>query len=214
MTDLYLFIFFNDQISKDYFFINMQYLLNKNCIFNLKKIRFISLTIKNITMKTLLKLACLLLMLTACEGDQGPPGPPGFDGVNFVGQSFERTIDFTSANNYEEYIQIPLTIELLPTDMILTYILWEQDPVTGNDVWRLLPQIVYTDSGEEFQYNYDYGFDEVRLFIDAPVTFNFNNLPSAATQNQTFRFVILPVDFVNSTNLDVTNFDNVMQYVQ
>lgn len=165
-------------------------------------------------MKKLLNFACLLFLLTACEGEQGPPGPPGFDGVYFVGQSFERTINFLPANNYEEYIVIPNTIELLPTDMTLAYILWEQDPVTGNDVWRLVPQTVYTDNGEEFQYNYDYSFDEVRLFIDAPLSFDFSTISTAATLNQTFRIVILPVDFVNSRNLDVTNYNNVMEYVQ
>ena len=165
-------------------------------------------------MKKLLSIVCLFALFTACEGDPGPPGPPGFDGVNIVGQSFERTINFTSANNYQEYIQIPLTIELLPTDMTLAYILWEQDPVTGNDVWRLVPQTVYTDAGGEFQYNYDYSFDEVRLFIDAPTGLDLNTLPAAATMNQTFRIVVLPVDFVNSIDLDITNFDSVMQYVE
>lgn len=165
-------------------------------------------------MKKLLGFACILFLLTACTGDPGPPGPPGFDGVNFVGQSFERTISFTPQNNYQEFIVIPSNIELLDTDMTLAYILWEQDPVTGNDVWRLIPQTVYTDSGEQFQYNYDYSFDEVRLFIDAPVDFDFNNLPAAATLNQTFRIVVLPVDLINSTNLDVTNYNDVMEYVQ
>lgn len=161
-------------------------------------------------MKNVLKLAFLLLLFTACEGD---PGPPGADGITIVGQSFERTVNFTEANGYEQYIQIPLSIQLVPTDMVLTYILWEQDPVTGNDVWRLIPQTVYTDAGEEFMYNYDYSFDEVRLFIDAPVSFDFNNLSTAATLNQTFRMVVLPVDFINSSNLDVANYEEVMQFV-
>ncbi len=156
-------------------------------------------------------LTIFAIVATSCEGD---PGPPGADGVNFVGQSFERTINFTPANNYEEYIQIPLTIELLPTDMTLVYILWEQDPLTGNDVWRLIPQTVYTDSGEEFQYNYDYAFDEVRVFIDAPVNFDFNSLSAAATLNQTFRVVVLPVDFVNSRNLNVNDYNEIKNYIQ
>ncbi len=154
------------------------------------------------------------LLLTACEGPQGPPGLRGQDGVIIVGQSFERTIDFLSEFGYETFIQIPLTIDLLETDMTLAYILWEQDPETGNDVWRLIPQIVYTDSGEQFQYNYDYSFDEVRLFIDAPISFNFNNLSPAATLNQTFRIVVLPVDLLNSNELDITNYNQVMEYVQ
>lgn len=157
------------------------------------------------------------LIFVACEGDPGPPGPPGFDGLDgglIVAESFERTIDFLPGNNYEEFIVIPTAIELLPTDMILTYILWEQDPGTGNDVWRLIPQTVYTDSGEQFQYNYDYSFDEVRLFIDAPVNFDFGNLSAGATLNQTFRMIILPVDFVNSHNIDISNYIEVMDYIK
>ncbi len=157
------------------------------------------------------------LLLTACTGEQGPPGFDGFDGQDggiFVAQSFERTIDFLPEFGYEEFIQIPLTIELLETDMTLAYILWEQDPVTGNDVWRLIPQVVYTDSGSQFQYNYDYSFDEVRLFIDAPNNFNFNDLSAGATLNQTFRIVILPVDFVTSNNIDISNYNEVIEYVQ
>ena len=169
------------------------------------------------------KIASLLfvvsLILTSCTGEQGPPGYDGYDGqdgldgVNFVGQSFERTIDFLPPN-YEQYIVIPSTIELLETDMTLVYVLWEQDPVTGNDVWRLIPQTVFTDSGELFQYNYDYSFDEVRLFIDAPLNFDRNNLSTAATLNQTFRIVVLPVDFIDSINLDVTNYNDVIEYLQ
>ncbi|WP_458626336.1 dihydrolipoamide dehydrogenase [Winogradskyella sp. PC D3.3] len=169
------------------------------------------------------KIASLLfvvsLILTSCTGEQGPPGYDGYDGqdgldgVNFVGQSFERTIDFLPPN-YEQYIVIPSTIELFETDMTLVYVLWEQDPVTGNDVWRLIPQTVFTDSGELFQYNYDYSFDEVRLFIDAPLNFDRNNLSTAATLNQTFRIVVLPVDFIDSINLDVTNYNDVIEYLQ
>ena len=165
-------------------------------------------------MKKLLSIVFLLVLFTACEGDQGPPGAPGLDGVNFVGQSFERTVNFTPENGYEQYIQIPLNIELLSTDMTLAYILWEQDPQTGNDVWRLIPQTVYTDDGEEFVYNYDYSFDEVRLFIDAPVSFDYSNLSTAATINQTFRIVVLPVDLINSRDVDISDFNNVMEYVQ
>ncbi|GGW64436.1 hypothetical protein DFQ11_102113 [Winogradskyella epiphytica] len=172
-------------------------------------------------MKRLLSaLSVFAILLTSCTGEQGPPGfdgrdgQDGLNGVNFVGQSFERTIDFLPENNYEEYIVIPNSIELLDTDMTLAYILWEQDPNTGNDVWRLIPQIVYTDSGDQFQYNYDYSFDEVRLFIDAPNNVDLNTLSTGATLNQTFRIVILPVDFINSNNIDVTNYNQVIDYVQ
>ena len=152
------------------------------------------------------------LLFTACEGPQGPPGfdgPPGQNGVNFVGQSFERTIDFTSVNNYEQLIIIPNNIEVLETDMILVYLLWDENP----DIWRLLPQTIYTSTGEEFQYNFDATFFDVNIFLDAPAGFDFNSLSSADTLGQTFRIVVLPVDLVNGSNIDVTNMNEVMNFV-
>lgn len=155
------------------------------------------------------------LLLTSCTGEQGPPGFDGFDGqdgVNFVGQSFERTIDFTSANNYEESIEIPLDIDLFESDMVLVYHLRGQ--VDGYDVWKALPETIYISAGEEFQYNFEHNYDFVTIFIESHPTFDFNLLLDDERFDQTFRIVVLPVDFVNSSNLDVNNYDDVMQYVQ
>ncbi|MEM5566859.1 dihydrolipoamide dehydrogenase [Psychroserpens sp. AS72] len=152
------------------------------------------------------------LLLTACEGPQGPPGFDGQNGVNFVGQSFERTINFTATNNYQVSFEIPLTIELLDTDMILVYRLVGQSG--GFDIWRLLPETVYTENGGEFKYNFEHNFDFVTLYIEGPSTFDFNTLLDGDRLDQTFRTVILPVDFVNSIDLDITNFTEVMKHVQ
>lgn len=158
------------------------------------------------------------LLLTSCTGDQGPPGFDGYDGldgldgVNIVGQSFERTIDFTSGNNYQETVEIPLDIDLLESDMVLVYHL--KDVVDDYDVWKSLPETVYISAGEEFQYNFEHNFDFVTIFIESYPGFDFNLLFDDERINQTFRIVVLPVDFVNSSNLDVNNFEDVMQYVQ
>lgn len=152
------------------------------------------------------------LLLTACEGPQGPPGFDGQNGVVIVGQSFERTINFTSTNNYQESIEIPTDIDLLETDMVLVYRLVDQ--IDGFDVWKLLPEIVYAENGGEFQYSFEHNFDFVTIYIDAPTTFDFNSLSDDERLGQTFRIVVLPVDFVNSSNLDITNYDDVLQYVQ
>ena len=156
-----------------------------------------------------------LLLLTSCEGPQGPPGFDGFDGqngVNFVGQSFERTFNFTAANNYQETFEIPLDIELFESDMVLVYRLVGQSG--GFDIWRLLPETVYTDDGGEFKYNFEHNFDFVTYYIEAPSTFDFNTLLDGDRLDQTFRTVILPVDFVNSNNLDINDFTEVMKHVQ
>ena len=162
------------------------------------------------------------LLLTACEGPQGPPGfdglpgpqgpqgPAGQDGGIFVAQSFETPpLDFTSSNGYENTIAYPDDIEILDTDMILVYLLWDENP----DVWRLLPQTIYTDSGE-FQYNFQDNFTDVSIFLDAPSSFDFGTLLPGDTLDQFFRVVVLPVDLVNSQDIDVNNFNEVMNFVQ
>jgi len=154
-------------------------------------------------------------LLTSCQGDQGPPGYDGLDGVDggiIVAQSFERTINFTSTNGYQETLIIPLDIDLFESDMVLVYHLRGQKD--GYDVWKPLPETVYINATEQFQYNFEHNFDYVTIFIESYPTFNFNLLLDEERINQTFRVVILPVDFINSNKIDINNYDDVMQYVQ
>jgi len=152
----------------------------------------------------------LTFLITSCEGEQGPPGFDGQDGVNFVGQSFETLpLDFTANNSFEQSVLFPENIEIDDDDMVLVYLLWDENP----DTWRLLPQIIYTDNGE-FQYNFQDNFTDVRIFLDAPSDFDFNTLLSGDTLNQVFRVVVLPIEYISSNNLDITNYDEVMEYVQ
>ena len=161
--------------------------------------------------KLTLLLFSFAMLLTACEGDPGPAGPPGQDGVYIVGQSFERVIDFTPGNNFQATVEVPLSIELYESDMVLVYRFLGQ--VDGYDVWKILPETIYTNSGE-FQYNYEHNFDFVTIFMDFSSTFNFNDLFLSDTLDQIFRIVVLPVDFVNNIDLDVTNYNDVMEFVE
>jgi len=164
-------------------------------------------------MKRILSIITVLtLFLTSCEGPQGPPGFDGFDGVNFVGQSFERTISFSSTNNYQESLEVPLNIELFESDMVLVYHLRGQ--IDGFDVWKPLPETIYINTAEEFQYNFEHNFDFVTIFIDSHPTFNFNLLTDNERINQTFRIVVLPVDFINNRNIDINNYNEIKQYVK
>jgi hypothetical protein len=146
------------------------------------------------------------LLFTSCQGEDGE------DGGIFLGQSFEREIDLVATNNYQQTVEIPLNIDLYDTDMVLVYRLLGQSG--GYDIWKPLPETVYTNFGEEFQYNFEHNFDFVTIFIDAPSTFNYNNLLSGDTLDQIFRIVVLPVDFVNSKNIDITNYDEVIKYTK
>jgi len=168
--------------------------------------------LKYLHMKRLLSfISVFALFLNSCEGPQGPPGFDGQNGTNIVGQSFERTINFTSTNNYQETLEVPLNIELFESDMVLVYRLIGQ--VDGFDVWKALPETIYIDSVEEFQYNFEHNFDFITIFIESHPTFDFNLLTNDEMLNQTFRIVILPVDFINSNNIDINNYNDVKKFV-
>lgn len=151
------------------------------------------------------------LLFTACEGDPGPPGPQGPQGTYIVGQSFERTVNFT-APNYQETVEVPLDIQLFETDMVLVYHLKGQ--FDGYDIWKPLPETVSINSTEEFRYNFEHNYDLITIFIESHPNFDFSLLLDDERINQTFRIVVLPVDFVNSNDIDVSNYSDVMQYVQ
>jgi len=149
------------------------------------------------------------LLLTSCSGEDGRDG---LDGFNFVGQSFERTIDFISTNDYQETLEIPLDINLAESDMVLVYHFRGQ--VDGFDVWKSLPETVYVNSTEEFQYNFEHNFDFVTIFIESHPTFDFNLLLNDELISQTFRIVVLPVAFLNNSNIDINDYNTVMELVQ
>lgn len=169
---------------------------------------FTSKQFKILHMKRILSIITVFtLLLTSCSDAED-----GQDGVNFVGQSFERTINFTPTNGYQEALEVPLSIDLFETDMVLVYHLRGQ--VDGFDVWKALPETVYINAAEEFQYNFEHNFDFVTIFIESHPLFDFNLLTNAERINQTFRIVVLPVDFVSSNGIDINNYNEVIQYAK
>ena len=169
----------------------------------------------------------LALVTLSCEGPAGPPGPPGFDGldgldgldgVNILGQVYDITGDFTPENDYSiltVFSEDASGLEVFETDVVLVYILWEQldDPDGGApiDVWRLLPQTRLLDQGI-LQYNYDHTFLDASIFLEAD--FDLGTLLPGDTDNQTFRIAILPADGVSQAGLDVSNMQEVLNFLQ
>jgi hypothetical protein len=164
-----------------------------------------------------------LAFLASCEGEPGPPGRDGADGQNgqdgesFVGSVFEIEDDFTSQNNYTLYFKFPSNITVYDTDVVLVYILWDVgEDNEGNpiDIWRLLPQTVVlrnenTGTDEVLQYNYDYTFADVQVFLEG--TIDFNTLLPAETDDQVFRIVVFPADFITQKSLDVSDYNMMMK---
>lgn len=159
-------------------------------------------------------LVIALAFLASCEGVPGPPGRDGIDGKDgesFLGSVFEIEGDFTSQNDYALYFEFPGSITVYDTDVVLVYILWEiAENNSGEliDVWRLLPQTVVLDEGV-LQYNYDYTFADVQVFLEG--TIDFSTLLSAETDDQVFRIVVFPADFIAQKGLDVSDYSMMMK---
>lgn len=156
-------------------------------------------------MKKLLSLIVLtsLFFASCSDGDPGPQGPPGEPGEEFIGQTFEVTVDFTDPN-YSVFVEIPGTVEILESDVILVYLLETVDEQTGEDVWSLLPQTFYLDDGGEIQYNYNHTLSDVNIYLNGNVDPVI--LSEAFTDNQTFRMVVVPSDFAMDSGVDINNF--------
>ncbi len=182
---------------------------------------------KNTFLK-LLKLTFLFsaALLISCSGPEGPMGPPGQDGLDGLdgkdgkdgkdGDSFLATVfeiqgDFTSENDFSLYFEFPESTVVFESDMVLVYILWEQVTIEGGtvlDVWRLLPQTVFLDEGI-LQYNYDFTYTDVLIFIEG--TIDLNTLLSAEAEDQVFRIVVLPADYAERKSLDVSDYNSLMK---
>jgi hypothetical protein len=164
----------------------------------------------------------LLLSVFGCEGPVGPAGPqgpqgaPGVDGVNILGSVFEVEADFNPDENFMRFFSFPTDeIEVFDSDVVLVYILWEVvedsngDPL---DLWRLLPQTVFTQEGA-FQYNFDYTALDVRFFMEGEI--DMSTLGNDYTQDQIFRIVVLPADFASANGrYDYSDYEAVIRRSQ
>ena len=164
-------------------------------------------------------LPLLLFAVFACEGPAGPPGPsgpqgqPGEPGVNILGAVFEIEVDFNSESEYSALFTFPPDeIEVFESDVVLVYILWEvTEDSDGNPlpVWRLIPQTIFLEDGS-FQYNFDYTYFDVNFFLDG--AYDFNTLENTWTQDQLFRVVVVPADFVDANGrYDYSNYEATIQ---
>ncbi len=158
--------------------------------------------------KLIFTLGTIFFLFTSCEG---PQGPPGFDGINILGQTFERTVNFQFNNQnglQETLVTIPTSIEVFESDAILVYRLEGQLP-DNVDLWSLIPQNFFLDNGDIIQYVYNHTFFDIMLQIDG--NFDLATVPVGFTQNQTFRFVVVPSDFALKTGVDIGDYSAVMQ---
>ena len=158
-----------------------------------------------------LSLILAVLVMVSCQSEPGPVGPEGPQGpAGPVGQAFEVEASFSESNNYTQFFEIPSSIEVLESDIVAVYLLWEVDEDTGNDVWQPLPVSVFFDDGE-LQYAFDHTFVDVRLFLTGDT--NLGTIGDSYTQNQIFRVAVLPVDYVEANKINMSNMGQVMNAV-
>lgn len=151
----------------------------------------------------------LMLFVVSCQGERGPAGPQGPPGP--VGQAYEVQVSFNESNSYSFISEFPGNLEVLDTDIVMVYLLWEVDQDTGNDVWQPLPVSVFFDDGE-LQYAFDHTVADVQLFLTGDK--DLETVGDAFTQNQVFRIVILPADYVQANKINMSKMSEVMKTVE
>jgi hypothetical protein len=152
------------------------------------------------------------VVFLSCEGPRGPQGPPGFDGL--IGSVFDVEVDFTPGNGYANLIVFPNNIEVFESDVVMVYLLEEQvsDPSGPIDVWTPLPQPFFVNGGFQVVYNFNYTFLDVNLFLDGNV--NLGDLGPGFTQDQVFRIAVIPAEFLETYDVNISNYDEVMNALQ
>ncbi|MDT0646661.1 collagen-like protein [Zunongwangia sp. F260] len=150
-------------------------------------------------------------------GPQGPEGPQGEPGDAITGTVLDLEVsNFNEANDYTLFLDFEeegVTVE--EDDAILVYIATGQfDDSDGVPyyVWRQLPQIYYTEDGEQIQYNFDFTFFDVTIFLDSSIPYeDFDTIDATYTDNQLFRIVVVPATFAETQSVDISDYNAVMK---
>jgi hypothetical protein len=165
-----------------------------------------------------------IILFVSCSGNDGFDGRDGVDGRDgsdgldgISAQVFEVdgvNFDFEADNNW---FATRLTFndftnfEILESDAILVYRFDGEVELSDGPAnnWSLIPQNFFVSQGT-LQYTFAHNFVDMDLFIDG--NFDMATLSDNFTQNQFFRIVILPGDFLSS-KLDKSNMAAVLSAI-
>ena len=168
------------------------------------------------------KIATLLFVsifvLTSCsdDGAVGPQGPRGQEGPKGepgpVGQVIDITGDFTAANEYSLFLDFTQEdIDVFESDAVLVYLKTGEDGTAGGapvEVFRMLPQS-YFIGDDVLQYNYDFTFFSVLIFLDGTFE-DFGTLDASYKNDKVLRIVVVPAEFAETSGVDMSNMKAVM----
>lgn len=150
--------------------------------------------------------------------DEGPQGPQGFDGpqgpqgeAGEEGFTFEYVVDFQDPD-YSVLLSFPIEFTMLESDVAVVYALWGTEIVEGTEleIWRQLPQTVFTDNGL-LQYNFDFTIADVSVFLESE--FPLSTLGPDLTDDWVIRVVVLPAQFENNGRI-ATDFSDYYKVVE
>ncbi|WP_282165407.1 collagen-like protein [Cellulophaga baltica] len=162
-----------------------------------------------------------IVLFVSCSGSDGVNGANGLDGLDgedgINAQVFEVdgvNFDYEANNNW---FATRLTFndftnfEILESDAILVYRFDGEVDLSDGPAnnWSLIPQNFFVNQGT-IQYTFAHNFVDMDLFIDG--NFDMTTLSDDFTQNQFFRIVILPGDFLSS-KLDKSNMAAVLNAI-
>ena len=147
----------------------------------------------------------IFLILASCrESVPGPQGPAGQDGQQaFVFEYVDLT--FSASNQYELLLEIPEDFQMLDSDVVLVYFLYDFFEEEDLDLWRALPQTQFTDFGTLI-YNYDFTLFDVNVFMDA--NFDLNLLGASFTDNWIARVLVVPGQFTNGRTINTVDYSD------
>ncbi|MEN8249480.1 MAG: hypothetical protein ABFS32_11155 [Bacteroidota bacterium] len=159
-------------------------------------------------------IALITISFTSCFQEVGPAGPPGPEGptgpAGADGESafvFEYSdVDFISPN-YEVFLDYPDGFEGLDTDVSLVYLLWEvvqDDQANDLEIWRALPQTVFTENGFIY-YNFDFSKIDAHLFMITD--FDPTLLEAIDTDDWIVRIVVIPGDLYTGGRPSIDHSD-------
>ncbi len=148
-----------------------------------------------------------LVSLSACQGDEGPQGPAGPESqvleLNTVNFGFDNEFGYNIYHTFSDFGLAPYD-----SDNVLIYRL-SGTIDSQTPIWQSIPRTIYfADSSDELDYDFD--FSPVDFTIYAGGNFDISTEPSYLN-GQTFRIVIIPGYFANRKNVDLTDYNAVIQ---
>ncbi len=130
----------------------------------------------------------------------------------YLGSTYEFQRDFITWDDYEGAYVVGYTfpVPLANTDGIMVYILWGT-MADGTDIWRPLPQTIYTAFGH-LMYSYDYTYQDVQIYLTPD--YNPNLVQAGDLYDQVFRVVTLPANWAPRTTVDLNDYNAVIQELE